>query len=132
MVKRRTTVLLLVLVVGALALAGAGCGGDDGGAGEGTEATDEGLPPLPPIQALPTSSFEPATGTFVFRTSGSFGSKTDWQQAVIRPGQTVIAQATKKNAGSRHSLAMPDQVRALLGLRSASAGRALSVAPASS
>jgi branched-chain amino acid transport system substrate-binding protein len=50
-------VVLLALLAGALALATAGCGGDDGGAGEGTGATDaEGLSPLPPIQALPTSS----------------------------------------------------------------------------
>ena len=57
MVKRSRTVVLLALLAGALALATAGCGGDDGGAGEGTGATDaEGLSPLPPIQALPTSS----------------------------------------------------------------------------
>ncbi len=58
-VKRRTILALLALLVGVLALAASGCGGDDGesGGGGGTGETDvEGLPPLPEPTPLPSAS----------------------------------------------------------------------------
>jgi branched-chain amino acid transport system substrate-binding protein len=56
-VKRRTILALLVLLIGVFALAAAGCGGDDdddgGAAGtEGGEASTE----FPPVTALPSAS----------------------------------------------------------------------------
>ena len=52
--KRSRTVVLLALLAGALALATAGCGGDDGGAGEGTGATDaEGFRRFRPSRRCP-------------------------------------------------------------------------------
>jgi branched-chain amino acid transport system substrate-binding protein len=59
-VKRRTILALLVLLIGAFALAAAGCGGDDddGGGAEatGAEDTGEAAPELPPVTALPSAS----------------------------------------------------------------------------
>jgi branched-chain amino acid transport system substrate-binding protein len=59
-VKRRTILALLVLLIGAFALAAAGCGGDDddGGGAEATGAEDTGEagPELPPVTALPSAS----------------------------------------------------------------------------
>ncbi len=56
--KRSRMVVLLALLLGVLAVAAAGCGGDDGdGAGEGTGATDgEGVSSLPDVTPLPSSS----------------------------------------------------------------------------
>ncbi|MGH3060183.1 MAG: hypothetical protein ACRDNA_02085, partial [Gaiellaceae bacterium] len=58
MVKRSTMLALTALLAGALALAAAGCGGDDGGsAGEGTGATDaEGGAALPEPTPLPSAA----------------------------------------------------------------------------
>jgi branched-chain amino acid transport system substrate-binding protein len=60
-VKRRTILALLVLLIGAFALVAAGCGGDDddgdGGAeATGAEDTGEAAPELPPVTALPSAS----------------------------------------------------------------------------
>jgi len=57
-VKRRTILALLVLLIGAFAFAAVGCGGDDdGAAADETGATDgEAAPELPPVTALPSAS----------------------------------------------------------------------------
>jgi branched-chain amino acid transport system substrate-binding protein len=57
-VKRRTILVLLALLVGVFALTAAGCGSDEeetGGQGTGQEETD-GLPPLEEVTALPSAS----------------------------------------------------------------------------
>jgi branched-chain amino acid transport system substrate-binding protein len=62
-VKRRTILAFLVLLIGVLAFAAAGCGGDDDDEGTpvatdgGDDGGDEGdKPDLPPVQALPSAS----------------------------------------------------------------------------
>ena len=58
MVKRSTILALITLLAGALALAAAGCGGDDGGsAGEGTGTSEaDGVSALPEPTALPSAA----------------------------------------------------------------------------
>jgi branched-chain amino acid transport system substrate-binding protein len=57
-VKRRTILALITLLAGALALAAAGCGRDDGGsAGEGTGTSEaDGVSALPEPTALPSAA----------------------------------------------------------------------------
>ena len=58
MVKRSTILALITLLVGAFALAAAGCGGEDGGsAGEGTGTSEaDGVSSLPEPTPLPSSA----------------------------------------------------------------------------
>jgi branched-chain amino acid transport system substrate-binding protein len=57
-VRRKSILALLVMVIGALALVAAGCGGDDGGGGTG--ATDTGGEPAAgAVEELPASSCGP-------------------------------------------------------------------------
>jgi branched-chain amino acid transport system substrate-binding protein len=96
-VRRKSILALLVMVIGALALVAAGCGGDDGGGG-GTGATDTGGAPAGAVEELPASS----CGPLEYEGEGE-------------PNALIVSDLPLQGGSRTQTLQMNDAIRFVLG-----------------